>query len=77
MLVHEESELELCADSVCSADKHGLFDALCVKLKESAEAADIRAYARGHCSCDMRLHQFDSLVACRNINACCGVAFGM
>ena len=53
MLVHEKSQLQLCADAVSAADEDRLFDSRCVKLKQAAEAADIGAHAGCHCSCNV------------------------
>ena len=69
MLIHKESNLQLCTDSVSTADKHGTCYSLKVELKKTAEAAYVRADTRCHGACDMLLHKFNRAVTCGYIDS--------
>ena len=75
VLILNKCELKLCSYAVGAAYEYGLFHSLNVKLEKAAEAAYVRANARGHCSCDMLFHEFYSLVSGGNINTGGCVAF--
>ena len=76
MLVHDEGELYLCADAVCTRNENGLVYTCKVKLEKAAEAADARKSAGDHGAGDVLLHELHRLIACGNVNACLLIAFG-
>ena len=55
MLIHQECQLQLCTNAVCTADQYGFCDACHIQFKQTAEAADITHYPCGHGFCDMLL----------------------
>ena len=73
VLVHEVTELNLCAAAVCTGNENWFFIALW-KSDETAETAETGKNVLCHCACNACLHEFNSLVTSCYVNARCLVA---
>ena len=75
MLVHQECQLDLCTNTVGTADEYGLLHTGDIGNKESSETSDIRGAFRCFGPGDAALHELHCLVACGDVNTGCLVAF--
>ena len=75
MLIHQHSELELCADTVCTRNEYGFFHICNIKLEQTAESAYACKYTGDIGAFNVLFHQTNTFVACGNGNACCFIAF--
>jgi len=76
VLIHQKRDFKLGSNAVCSAYQNRLFNALCIKLEQPAEAAHVGAHAGSHSFGDMLFHQLNRLVSCGYIHASGGIAIG-
>ena len=77
VLSHQLSDALLGSDPVGSGHQNRLFHAGGVRLKQTAEAADVRENARNQGPPDMLLHPLYALIAGLDVDAGGGVGFRM
>ena len=74
MLVHIESQFQLCTDAIGAADQHRVFIFILVEREKSAKAAEPADHFRTLGALDVRLYEFYRRIACVDVDA--GVFIG-